>query len=175
MRVDQRSLQLYPILTRHLHRGSSLDIIKLELNTPFLVGKNSVNAMEDEQVKLEWEPLHHVRLDELQEEIQEGADEGPGVGDLLHPTLPVPHGRPVQFGLEDEVGVVHDGRGVLVLGQAGEDDEAEGEVVVGNVRLGVLHGDGDVLEECDQQVNGLDVLLSLIIVTDHWCLCVRGI
>ena len=93
----------------------------------------------------------------------------------VHTSLPVPHGRPVELHLEHEVGVVHDGGGVLVLRQAGEDDEAEGHVVMGHVRLGVLHGDGDVLEECDQQVNGLDVLLSLIIVTDHWCLCVRGI
>jgi len=93
-----------------------------------------------------------VRLDELQQEVQEGADEGPRVGDLLHPALPVPHGRPVQFGLEHEVGVVHDSRGVLVLGQAGQNDEAEGQVVVSDVRLSVLHGDRDVLEEGHQQI-----------------------
>ena len=35
--------------------------------------------------------------------------------DLLQAALPVAHGRPVQLSFEDQVGVVHDGGGVLVL------------------------------------------------------------
>ena len=78
------------------------------------------------------------------------------MGDLLQAALPVAHGRPVQLRLEDQVGVVHDSRGVLVLCEAGEDDEAESDVVVSHVRLGVLHGDGDIFQESHQEIDGLD-------------------
>ena len=51
--------------------------------------------------------------------------------------------------------------GVLVLSHTGQDDEAECDIVVCNVRLCVLHGDAYVLKEGHEKVDRAEVVLRL--------------
>lgn len=83
------------------------------------------------------------------------------MGCPLRHHLAVPHGQPVEGHREHQVGVVQQQVAVLVLGDAGDDDEAQFDVAEAFLRLGVLHHYGAAWNKNIVYNKAKDIYLNL--------------
>ena len=132
-------------------RRSGLRVTENKLFQPLSISSFLLAFEENSQSKepyFEWEIVcFEVLFCELlfRSFTEESADERPEGQRLIGGGLAVAHGQPVQRNAEGEAGVVHQRAGVLVLGHARQDQEAQLRAVVGRLGARVLHHDRTAL------------------------------
>ena len=130
-----------------------------------------MDARERQQVQINWKTLHQMRSYKLNHQVKQSTDEAATMVGCLSPSFPVPHGSSMKLHLENQVWVVHQCCGILVLCHTAKNDHCQCYIAVSYIRLGILqlqvlkktqilkiidpclHGNRDIFEEGDEQVD----------------------